>query len=106
MVVVDIEDYQTVMGAYVQVSNRTKGVWDLEGGRSWVEDQFEIGMVQRLLSLLDSWASEEVVDILRRHVEVTDQLQFEEPPWNWGYTMLREWKVTTADEGLVVFCVA
>jgi hypothetical protein len=103
MVVGDIEDYQTVMGAYVQVSNKTKGEWGLEVRSSGL-GRFEIGIAPRLLSLLDSWASEEAVDILDRRVEVTGQLRFEEPPWNWGYTTLREWKVTTADEGLGLLC--
>lgn len=100
MVVVDIEDYQMVMEAYVQVSNKTKGEWDLEV-RSSVLGRVEIGMVPRLLSLLDSWASEEAVDIPRTHVEVMDQpLRFEELSWYWGYIMLRGWKAMTADEGL------
>lgn len=63
-----------------------------------VEDQFEIGKMQRLLSLLDWWVSAEVADSLRRDVEATDQLCFEEPPWNWVYTMLRELKVMIVDE--------
>src|SRR5277367_5868301 len=83
MVAVDIEDYQTVMGAYVQVSNKMKGEWDLEV-RSSVLRPFEIGIVLRLLSLPDSWASEEAVDTLRKHVEVKGQLRFEEPPLDWG----------------------
>lgn len=63
-----------------------------------VEDQFEIGKMQCLLSLLGWWVSVEVADSLRRHVEATDQLHFEEPPWNWVYTMLRELKVMIVDE--------
>jgi len=103
MVAVDIEDYQTVMGAYVQVSNKMKGEWDLEV-RSSVLRPFEIGIVLRLLSLPDSWASEEAVDTLRKHVEVKGQLRFEEPPLDWGYITLRGWKATTADEGLRLLC--
>ena len=99
MVVVDIEDYQTVMEAYVQVLNRTKGEWDLEVMSS-VLGRLEIDMVPRLLSLLDSLGSEEAVDILRRDVKVTGQLRLEELPWSWGYITLRGWKAATADEGL------
>jgi hypothetical protein len=60
--------------------------------------RFEIDMTLRLSSLLDSWVSAEVAGILCRHVEVMDQLRLEEPPWNWGYLTLREWKAMTADE--------
>jgi hypothetical protein len=103
MVAVDIEDYQTVMGAYVQVSNMTEGEWDLEA-RSSVLGRLEIDIVRRLLSLLDSWASEEAVGILHRGVGVTGQLPVEELPWNWGYITLHGWKATTADEGLGLLC--